>query len=110
VLAAAAVQQGGHIAGQVGGGRVDAAAAGGHDLAIGDRLEATGTQHIPGGQVGPDPLGADQVGVVHPQGVEDALAQVLIERLAADVLDQLAQGGEPVVGVPPPGARLDLHG
>ena len=74
VLAAAATQQGGHVAGHVRGGGVQAAPAGGHDLAVSHRLEATRAQHVPGGQARPDPLGADQVGVPHPQWVKDVLA------------------------------------
>ena len=41
---------------------------GGRDLAVGDRLEAAGAQHIPGGQVRSDPFRPDEVGVLHAQG------------------------------------------
>ena len=59
--------------------------------------------------MGPDPLGPDQVGVLHPQRRTDVLAQIVIEGLAGHVRDELAEGGEPVVAVHPLGSRLDLH-
>ena len=98
----------GDVAGDVRCSGVDAAAARGRDLAVGDRLQAAGAKHVPGGQAGADALGADEVGVLHPQRFEDALAQVMLERLAADVLDDLSERGEPVVAVDPLGSRLNL--
>ena len=44
-----------------------------------------------------------------PKRVEDAVAQVAIQRLAGHVLDDLPERGEPVVAVHPLGPRLDLH-
>ena len=110
VLVAAIPQQGGDVARDVRRGGVHPAPARGRDLAVGDRLEAAGAQHIPGGQVGPDPFRPDEVGVLHTQGVEDAVAQIAIQRLAGHVLDDLPERGEPVVAVHPLRPRLDLHG
>ena len=72
----------GDVAGDVLCRGVHAAAARGWDLAVGDRVQAAGAEHVPGGEAGADALGADEVGVVHPQRFEDALARVILERLA----------------------------
>ena len=47
--------------------------------------------------------------MVHPQRFEDALAQVILEWLAGDVLDDLSERCESVVAVGPLGSRLDLN-
>jgi len=57
--------------------------------------------------MGPDPL-ADDVCVFHAEGTEDVLAEVAVEGFPTDVLDDLAEGGEPMVGVGKAGARFDL--
>jgi hypothetical protein len=46
--------------------------------------------------------------VRHAEGLEHALAQVAVEGQPADVLDDLAQGGEPVIGVGPLGSWFDV--
>ena len=58
-LLAARSQKGGDVASDVGRRGVHPAPAGGRDLAVGDRLEAAGAQHISGCQVraGPVPIG-----------------------------------------------------
>jgi hypothetical protein len=53
-------------------------------------------------------LGPDQVGALHAEQSEDGLAEVAVERHPADGLDDLAQRGETVIGVGPPGARLEI--
>jgi hypothetical protein len=108
VLVGAAAQKRRDVAGHVAGGGVDRAAAGWHYLAVGDRLEPARAQRVPGGQAGPHPLGPDEVGVLHAERAEHPLAQVAAERKPADVLDDLAQCGETVIGVGPPGTRLDI--
>ena len=81
----------------------------GRDFAVGDLLETAGAQHVSGGQVGSDPFRSDEVGVLHAEGVEDAVSQVAIQRLAAHVLDDLPERGKPVVAVRPLRPRLHLH-
>ena len=44
--------------------------------------------------------------VRHPEGLEDVPAEVAVERLTADVLDDLTQGGEAVIAVGKGGAGL----
>jgi hypothetical protein len=46
--------------------------------------------------------------VLHPQAVEDVLAQVIAQALPRDVLHDLPERGEAVVAVDPLGAGLDL--
>jgi hypothetical protein len=46
--------------------------------------------------------------VVHAERAEHALTEVAAEREPADVLDDLTERGEPVVGVGPLAARLDI--
>ena len=50
-------------------------------------------------QAGRDPLGADEIGIHHAEGLEDPLAEVPLEGDPAHVLDDLAQRGVTVVGV-----------
>jgi hypothetical protein len=69
VLVGAAAQKRRDVAGHVAGGGVDRAAAGWHYLAVGDRLEPARAQRVPGGQAGPHPLGPEQVGVLHAEGL-----------------------------------------
>ena len=109
MLACARAQQGGNVEGHVRGGGVHSATTRSWHLAIGDRLEAAGSQHVPGSQAGTDPPGPDEIGVLHPQRLEDVLAQITVKGLAGHVLDDLAQDGEPVVAVDPLGPRLNLH-
>ncbi len=106
VFACAAAQQGRGVAGHVAGGGVDRGGAGWHGLAVGDRLEAAGAQLVPGGKAGPHPFGPEQIGVLHAERAEHVLAQVAAEWDSGDVLDDLAERGEPVIGVGPLGARL----
>jgi hypothetical protein len=108
VLVGAAAQQGRGVAGHVAGGGVDRAAAGRHDLAVGDRPEPAGAQQVAGGQAGAHQPGPGEVGVVHAERPEHALAEVAAERDTADILDDLAERGEAVVGVGPLSARLDI--
>lgn len=46
--------------------------------------------------------------MLHPEWVEDVLAQVVAEGLAGDVLHRLPERGEAVVAVDPLRAGLDL--
>ena len=46
--------------------------------------------------------------MVHAERSEHALAEVAAERDAADILDDLAERGEAMVGVGPPGARFGV--
>jgi hypothetical protein len=108
VLVGATAQQGRGVAGHVAGGGVDRAATGRHDLSVGDRLEPAGAQHVAGGQAGLHPTGPDEVGVLHAERSEHALAEVAAERDAADILDDLAERGEAMVGIGPLGARLGV--
>ena len=94
-------QQGGDVASDVRRGGIHPASARARDFAVGDRLEAAGAQHISGGKVSSDPFRSDEVGVLHAQGVEDAVSQVAIQRLAAHVLDDLPERGKPVIAVRP---------
>ena len=75
VLAAAAGQQRRHVAGHVGGGGVDAAGAGGHQIAVAHRARTAGSQGVPGREPGPDPVGPGQVGAGHAERPEDAVAE-----------------------------------
>ena len=63
----AVTQEGGDVAGHVGRGGVRGAPAQGQYLAVDDRSEPAGAQHVPGGQLWTHPLGSDQVGVLHAQ-------------------------------------------
>lgn len=109
VLVGAGVQQGGDVAGHVPRRGVHRARAGSGEVAVGDRLEAPGAQHVAGGEAGADLLRTDEVGVLHPQWLENVVTQVVVERPAAHVLDDLAERGEAMVAVHPLGPRLDLH-
>jgi len=51
-------------------------------------------------------LGAQQVGVGHPQRLEDAVAKVAVDGLSANVIDDLTEGGDPVVAEAKGRARL----
>jgi hypothetical protein len=46
-----------------------------------------------------DPLGSDEVGVGHAEGLEEAPAEVPVKGHPAHVLDDLAERGEAVIGV-----------
>jgi hypothetical protein len=108
VLVGTAAQKRRDVASHVARGGVDRAGAGYHHLAVGDRLEPAGAQRVPGGEAGPHPLGSDEIGVLHAEGPEHALAKIAVERKPAHVLDDLAERGEPVIGVGPLGSRLDV--
>jgi hypothetical protein len=106
VLIAATTEERREVAGHVPGRRVGAAPGRRHHLVVGVRLGATGAQVVAGGQPRPGRLRWHEVGVDHAEGGEDVLAQVAVERLPDHVRDELAQRGEPVIGVPPPRPRL----
>lgn len=108
VLVGAAAQKRGDVASHVAGGGVDRAGADGRDLTVGDRRESAGAQRVSRSQVRPQPLGSDEVRAFHAEGAEHPLAKVAVEQKPTDVLDDLAQRGEPVIGVDPLGARLDV--
>ena len=65
---------------------------------------------VPGREPVFDPVGPGQVGAGHAERPEDALGEVAAQRLAGNVLDDLAERGEPVVAVGVPGARLRDQG
>jgi hypothetical protein len=79
VRVGAAAKQRRGVAGHVAGGGTDPGGAGGHGLAVLDRLEPAGAQLVAGREPGPHPLGPDEVGVVHAQLAEQALAEVAVE-------------------------------
>ena len=110
MLVAATIEERGKVAGHVPGCRVGGGASRGDHLVVGVWLWDAGTKVVAGGQPGAGRLGSDQVSVGHAEGCEDVLAQVAVEGLAGHVLDELAQRGEPVVGVPGAGARLGPDG
>lgn len=97
------------VASHVSGRGVGGAGSRRQQLAIGHRPGAAGPERVSGREASRDPLGAVEVGVRHAQGVEHVLAQVAREGLPAHVLDELAERGEPTVGVPQAGARLGHH-
>jgi hypothetical protein len=108
VLVGAAAQKRRDVAGHVARGGIDRAGAGYGHLPVDDRLETAGAQRVSGGKAGPHPLGSDEVGALHAEGAEHVLTEVAVERKPADVLDDLAERGEPVIGVGPLGSRLDV--
>jgi hypothetical protein len=101
-------QEGRDVAGHVCWGGGGGGSAHRHHLIVADRLRATGAQVVARREAGLRPFGSDQAGVGHAEGLEDVLAQVAVQALSAHVLDQLAERGEAVVGVPEAGARLGL--
>lgn len=102
------VEQARHVSSQVGRGRVEASAAGSGDLPVRREHEPAGAHEVAAGEPRPHPFGPDEVGVAHPEWVEDVLSQVVAQVLTGDVLHHLPQRGEAVVAVHPLGARLDL--
>lgn len=56
---------------------------------------------IADGEVFLDTLTAPEIGMVHVERVEDMVADILGKGLAADIGDELADGGVTVVGVAP---------
>ena len=99
MLVGAAAQQRCGEARDVAGGRVDPAGPPAGPVAIGNWLRAASAEDIPGRETRRQPLRADEVGVGHAEGLEDALAEVPLERQAAHVLHDLAERGKPVVRV-----------
>ena len=106
VLVGAAAEERRDVARHVPRGRVDRRGARGHPLTVDHGPRAVGPQRVARRQSGPDQLGPEEVGVGHAEGLEDVLAKVAGEGLPADVLDDLAERGEPVVGVDEPCARF----
>jgi hypothetical protein len=67
-----------------------------------------GAQLVGRRQSGSVQPGTIKVGVGHAERLEDVRTQVSGEGHPGHVLDDLAQGGEPVVGEHEPGARLGV--
>src|SRR5207247_1929805 len=91
VLVAAAAKQSGYVASHVPGGGVDRPRGRGHKLAVGDRLRATRTELVSGCEARLDVFGPQEVGVGHPERLEDVIAKVAVEGLPAHVLDDLSE-------------------
>jgi hypothetical protein len=102
----ATTQEGRDVAGHVCCGRGDRSGSDRHNSTVADRVGAIGTPGVPRRQARPDPLRSQQVGVGHAERLEEVLAEIAVQRLPADVLHDLAEGGEPVVAIGVPGAWL----
>jgi hypothetical protein len=108
VLASAAAEQRPQVAGHVSRSGVGGAASDRDHLVVGDHRGPAGAQPVSRGEARRDPLGSDEVGVGHAEGLEDVLAKIASQGHPAHVLDDLTERGEPVVGVGEPGARLGV--
>ena len=107
-VGATARQRGGE-ARDVAGGGVEPPGRRSGPVPVGDHLCAAPAQGVAGGQACADRRGTDEAGVAHPEGPEDALVEPPVEGCPGDVLDDLAECGEPVVGVREHGAGLRDH-
>ena len=96
------------VPGHVACGRVDVPGSPRHPIAVGDGFRTAPAEVVPRREARTDPVGSDEVGIGHAQGFEDVFSDVLVERLPAHVRDDLAERGEPVVGVHEGGARFDV--
>ena len=107
VLVGATAEQRRDEAGHVARRRVDPAGAGADPVAIRDGLRATASERVARREPRGDPIRADEIAVGHAERLEDALAEVALERHPAHVLDDLAERRVAVVAVGEGGAGLD---
>jgi hypothetical protein len=53
---------------------------------------------------------SDQIGVLHSQRIEDVVAEIAVQRLPADLINDLSEHSKPMVAVRPLRPRLNLNG
>ena len=109
VLVGATAEQRRDEAGQVARGRVDPAGAGADQVEIRNGLRTATSERVARRQPRGDPIRADEIAVGHAERLEDALAEVALERHPAHVLDDLAERRVAVVAVGEGRAGLDDH-
>jgi hypothetical protein len=78
-------------------------------IPYGDRLGSIGAQLVSHGEACLDPLGSDEIAVIHAERVEDVFAEITVERFSAHVRDELPERGEAMVGVGESRARLGVN-
>lgn len=100
--------RGGHVASHVAGSGVSRACAGWHVLAVADRRDPSRPQLVSDGKAGLDPIGPDNVGLVHAERAEGALTDVAVERGLRDLRDDLPERCKAVIRVRPLGARVGV--
>src|SRR5215212_9928550 len=99
-------EEGGDVARHVQGCGVDRAGRRCHPLTVYDRLRTVRTNAVASGQPHCKPWRSQQIGIGHPEGLEDALSEIVVQRLPAYVFYDLAERGVPMVGVGPDCARF----
>ena len=108
VLVPATAEEGGDVPSHVSRRRVDAPATSRDEVVLDDGFRSAGAELVAGGEPRPDPLGTDEIRVLHAEGFEDVRAEVRVERHPGDVLDDLTERREPVVGVAERGPRIGV--